>query len=57
VGVRLIERGLAVELAGKVSLRFEPGGVECEIDAPIPDAARIEFDGPAPPETLLTFAG
>jgi two-component sensor histidine kinase len=57
VGMRLIERGLAVELAGKVALRFEPGGVECEIDAPIPDAARIELGGPAPPETLLKFAG
>lgn len=56
VGARLIERGLAIELSGKVSLRFESAGVECEIDAPIPDAARIETGVPAPAETMLRFA-
>lgn len=34
-GSRLIERGLAGELGGKVSLLFEPQGVRCLIDAPI----------------------
>lgn len=32
-GSRLLERGLAVELAGKVRLDFEPGGVVCTITA------------------------
>jgi two-component sensor histidine kinase len=34
-GSRLIERGLAGELGGKVSLHFDPEGVRCLIDAPI----------------------
>jgi two-component sensor histidine kinase len=35
-GSRLIERGLAGELGGEVHLRFEPDGVVCMLDAPIP---------------------
>jgi two-component sensor histidine kinase len=35
-GSRLIERGLAGELNGEVRLDFDPGGVVCAIDVPIP---------------------
>ena len=35
-GSRLIERGLAAELHGTVSLEFLPDGVRCTIDAPLP---------------------
>jgi PAS domain S-box-containing protein len=34
-GSRLIERGLAGELGGRVSLQFEAEGVRCVIDAPM----------------------
>jgi two-component sensor histidine kinase len=36
-GSRMIERGLAAELAGRVVIRFEPDGVLCEVDAPLPE--------------------
>jgi PAS domain S-box-containing protein len=35
-GTRLIEQGLAAELDGHVELRFEPAGVVCTVDAPLP---------------------
>lgn len=35
-GSRLLERGLAAELRGAVTLRFPPAGLVCEIDAPAP---------------------
>jgi PAS domain S-box-containing protein len=35
-GSRMIERGLAAELGGTVAIRFEPDGVLCEVDAPMP---------------------
>ncbi len=35
-GTRMIERGLAAELRGKVSIDFAPGGLVCTIDAPLP---------------------
>jgi PAS domain S-box-containing protein len=35
-GSRMIERGLAAELGGSVSIRFAPTGVVCEVDAPLP---------------------
>ena len=35
-GTRMIERGLAAELGGKVVMRFEPAGVVCTVDAPLP---------------------
>lgn len=35
-GLRLIERGLARELAGSARLDFVPAGLVCEIDAPLP---------------------
>jgi PAS domain S-box-containing protein len=34
-GARLIERGLAAELGGEVTLAFEPEGLTCTIDAPL----------------------
>ncbi len=34
-GTRLIERGLALELNGKVRIDFAPEGVVCSVDAPI----------------------
>lgn len=35
-GSRLLERGLAAELRGRVRLSFPPEGLVCEIDAPAP---------------------
>jgi PAS domain S-box-containing protein len=35
-GSRLIERGLAKELNGEVRLSYEPSGVICTVDVPIP---------------------
>ena len=35
-GSRMIERGLSAELQGEVRLRFEPEGLMCTIDAPLP---------------------
>jgi PAS domain S-box-containing protein len=35
-GSRLIERGLAQELNGEVHLTYDPSGVSCEIDMPVP---------------------
>ena len=37
-GRRLLEQGLARELGGSVRLSFEPEGVVCTIDAPLPEA-------------------
>ena len=34
-GSRLIERGLAGEMNAKVALHFDPGGVRCDIVAPL----------------------
>ena len=33
-GVKMIERALASDLGGEVSVTFETGGVQCAIDAP-----------------------
>ncbi len=35
-GSRMIERGLAAELGGTAVIRFEPDGMLCEVDAPMP---------------------
>ena len=35
-GSRLIERGLAAELGGVVTMDFRPEGLVCTIDAPLP---------------------
>jgi PAS domain S-box-containing protein len=37
-GSRLIERSLARELGGKVEMRFDRGGVTCDVDMPFPPA-------------------
>jgi PAS domain S-box-containing protein len=42
-GSRLIERGLAAELGGVVTLNFAAGGLVCDIDAPLP-AARADAE-------------
>jgi two-component sensor histidine kinase len=41
-GSRLIERGLAGELGGKVALHFDPDGVRCTIEAPMTFEAGAE---------------
>ena len=35
-GSRMIERGLAAEHGGSAVIRFEPDGLLCEVDAPMP---------------------
>jgi PAS domain S-box-containing protein len=48
-GSRLIERSLARELAGEVSLSYEPAGVVCTIEAPVPPPGLVERkSAPAP---------
>jgi two-component sensor histidine kinase len=37
-GTRLIERSLAQELAGEVSLVYVPTGVVCTVKAPLPES-------------------
>lgn len=37
-GSRMIERGLAAELGGTVGIDFDPAGVVCTVDAPLPEA-------------------
>lgn len=39
-GTRMIERGLAAELAGTVTVAFERDGVRCTVDAPLPGEGR-----------------
>lgn len=39
-GSRMIERGLAAELGGSVEIHFNPDGVVCTVDAPLPEAVR-----------------
>lgn len=36
-GSRLVQRVLAAELGGKVDVAYEPSGVVCTVDAPLPD--------------------
>lgn len=43
-GTRMIERGLARELRGKVLLQFPPAGVVCTIDVPAPRDAAFAGD-------------
>ncbi|RYD46100.1 MAG: PAS domain S-box protein, partial [Sphingomonadales bacterium] len=38
-GTRMIERGLAAELAGTVKIDFRSKGVVCTVDAPLPEGA------------------
>jgi PAS domain S-box-containing protein len=35
-GTRMIERGLAAELGGSVTIDFAPGGLICTVEAPLP---------------------
>ncbi|MEE7458120.1 histidine kinase [Methylorubrum populi] len=44
-GSRLIERSLARELAGTVELLYEPEGVICIIEAPVPPPGLLERKG------------
>ena len=37
-GLRLIERSLALELAGEGHIAYEPSGVVCDVSAPVPVA-------------------
>jgi PAS domain S-box-containing protein len=49
-GSRLVERGLAQDLAGQVQLTFAPGGLVCLIDAPLDEIAvggNVERRSPA----------
>jgi PAS domain S-box-containing protein len=43
-GSRLIERSLALELAGKVQLTYDPTGVVCEVDAPLANETEAEVE-------------
>jgi two-component sensor histidine kinase len=36
-GTKLIKRTLAAELKGTVKLEFEPTGLVCRVEAPLPD--------------------
>lgn len=38
-GTRMIERGLAAELGGTVTIDFRPEGLVCTVDAPLPEGA------------------
>ena len=44
-GSRLVERGLAAELGGMVRLVYEPEGVVCTIEAPLPRPAGSDGGG------------
>ena len=58
-GSRLIERSLARELAGEVTLSYEPTGVVCTINAPVPPPGLVERRGAAAPARIapLPLAG
>jgi len=54
-GSRLLEQGLAHELAGEVKISFEPAGVRCRIAAPFqgepeepPEVDQPEMDDERP---------
>ena len=40
-GTRLLEQGLALELSGRAKVEFEPTGIVCTIDAPLPEGAYV----------------
>lgn len=58
-GSRLIERSLARELAGEVQLSYEPSGVVCTIEAPVPPPGLLERKGTSAPTRIapLPLAG
>ncbi|HZZ88482.1 MAG TPA: PAS domain-containing protein [Caulobacteraceae bacterium] len=39
-GLRMLEQGLARELRGQVQIKFDPEGLRCELEAPLPPAPR-----------------
>jgi PAS domain S-box-containing protein len=39
-GTLLVERGVRIELGGSATLRFDPAGVCCEIETPLPSGGR-----------------
>jgi len=41
-GSRLLERGVAAEVGGEVTLDFAPGGLICMIRAPLSERLRVE---------------
>ncbi|QRM32069.1 PAS domain S-box protein [Microvirga sp. VF16] len=43
-GSRLIERSLALELAGEVAITYDPAGVVCDVNAPIPTAWETDVE-------------
>jgi two-component sensor histidine kinase len=47
-GSRLLERGLARELGGKVTMTFDPSGVRCHVAAPYDPEIAAEADVDAP---------
>ena len=51
-GSRLLERGLAHELGGEVTIRFDPAGVRCHISAPLD----LESEEPADPRPAVDAA-
>ena len=44
-GSRLVEKALAMELSGEVRINYEPSGVVCTIDAPLPRLAKVIVHG------------
>ncbi len=55
-GSRLITEGLAFELDGEVALAFDPDGVSCTIDVPLPDLPLPELGLPELKQTEPTAA-
>jgi PAS domain S-box-containing protein len=45
-GTRLLQRGLARELDGEVTVTFAPEGVRCQMLCPLEDSARLSGSGP-----------
>jgi two-component sensor histidine kinase len=43
-GARLLQRGVAAELGGKVTLDFAPDGLTCTIAAPVSPRLRLVHD-------------
>ncbi len=50
-GSRLLERGLAQELGGKVVLDFQPAGLACRIEAPFQPETDEDAASALPPQT------
>lgn len=47
-GSRLIKRGMGPELRGTVRMDFEPDGLVCTVDAPLPEAGAETWDAEPP---------